>query len=83
MNIVAIECGLCAWKGGAADEKSARMAVEWHLETEHGYAALADLILDSWIAEDAARDAATDLVWLNTLTLDDAAFLMSMQIIPT
>ena len=89
MNIVAIECGLCAWKGGAADEKAARLAVDWHLETAHGIApavdclALADALLNQWVSEDAARDAETDLAWLNTLTLEDAAFLMSLQILPT
>ena len=95
-GIVAIACGLCDWKAGASDETGAKLAIEWHMECAHGvvpvagpsitgidYLPLADAILEQWVAEDAARDAETDLLWLNALTLEDAAFLMSMQILPT
>ena len=83
MNILSIECGLCDWKAGAADEKSASLVIDWHLESVHGLSALADAIIDDWISEDEAIDAETEKVWRDTITIQDAAFLHALKIIPT
>lgn len=83
MNGIIVNCDQCNWTIHAPD---ADLAVHWgnlHQQQMHGLSpenlSAADAIIDTLLADDAA----TDLLWLNTLTLEDAAFLIEMNILPT
>ena len=87
--MILVSCEHCRWTATAPD---AETAVHWgdlHSQCVHAqpvsqdYLALADHILDHMVQTDEAKDAETDLLWLNVLTLQDAEFLMSLHILPT